>query len=363
MLNKYFSSSKVLITGHTGFKGSWLSLWLSSLGAKVYGYSVDVPTMPSHFSELDFGEQIVDHRGDISHFSYLNQFISDIKPDFIFHLAAQPLVKESYRDPRYTWLTNVMGSVNLLDSINSLKHSCSCIFITSDKVYDNKEWIWGYRESDQIGGADPYSASKGSAELAIQSYVRSILSPSGGIRVATARAGNVIGGGDWALDRIVPDCIRSWESGVPVEIRNPAATRPWQHVLEPLSGYLQLAAELHQDGGLHGQAFNFGPSSGQNKPVKDIVNKFTNSLAGFSWADISENYGGPHESGLLNLNCDKALNLLKWESVWNFDTTVDETASWYRNYRNKDVDILSFSLQQISKYISDAKERNVKWAL
>ena len=363
MLNKSFSSAKVLITGHTGFKGSWLSLWLNSMGAKVYGYSVDIPTIPSHFSELNFSEHFVDVRGNICDFSFLNQFVLDIKPDYIFHLAAQPLVKESYRDPRYTWLINVMGSVNLLDSIKNFKHQCMCIFITSDKVYDNKEWVWGYRETDQIGGADPYSASKGGAEMAIQSYVRSILSPHGAIRVATARAGNVIGGGDWALDRIVPDCIRSWQLGIPVKIRNPIATRPWQHVLEPLSGYLQLAAELNQDANLHGQAFNFGPSSGQNKPVKDIVNKFTNSLTGFSWVDISENYGGPYESGLLNLNCDKALNLLKWESIWDFDITVEETASWYRNYHNKGVSLANFSMQQISKYISDAKEKNVKWAL
>jgi CDP-glucose 4,6-dehydratase len=298
-LQQIFSDSNILVTGHTGFKGSWLSLWLTSLGAKVTGVSVDVPTEPSHFHAGGMEEMLyADRRTDIRDGLAMKGIIKDLQPDFVFHLAAQPIVRRSYSDPVESWQTNTLGTVNVLEALKGLEKPCTAIFITSDKCYDNVEWEWGYRETDALGGPDPYSASKGAAELAIRSYVRSYFPKEGNVRIGVGRAGNVIGGGDWALDRIVPDCVRAWSMGDNVELRNPAATRPWQHVLEPLSGYINLALALHQDNKLHGEPFNFGPPAQQNQSVGELVTAMSTYWSQVRWTDVSAQYAGPYESGL-----------------------------------------------------------------
>lgn len=358
-----FDGAKVLVTGHSGFKGSWLSLWLSSLGARVYGVSLDVPTEPAHLVAANIEQRIEGHRLDIRDGKGLSELINDIKPDYVFHLAAQALVRRSYNDPIDTWQTNAIGTANVLEALRHLSVPCVAIFITSDKCYDNVEWVWGYRETDALGGPDPYSASKGAAELAIRSYLRSFFPEDGPVRIGIGRAGNVIGGGDWAEDRIVPDCIRAWSDGGVVPIRNPAATRPWQHVLEPLSGYLNLAIELSKSPSLHGQPFNFGPPANQNHSVGTLVNSMSRYWDRVRWEDISAQYGGPYESGLLKLNCDKALHYLGWHAVWDFDVTVRETVLWYREYyEHTSQSIADYSLKQINLYTDMAREQELAWA-
>lgn len=358
-----FDKATVLVTGHTGFKGSWLSLWLSSLGANVIGISLDVPTDPAHFEAARLSDSLQDYRLDIRDGTVLQDIVRDTRPDFLFHLAAQPLVKRSHANPVETWQTNVLGTVNVLEALRKVQHSCVAVLITSDKCYDNVEWVWGYRETDALGGPDPYSASKGAAELAIRSYVRSYFPKEGPIRIGIGRAGNVIGGGDWAMDRIVPDCVRSWSQGETVQLRNPLATRPWQHVFEPLSGYLCLAMALHEGATLHGEPFNFGPSAQQNHSVGALVSSMATHWEQVRWQDVSARYGGPHESGLLKLNCDKALHLLDWQATWDFEVTVQETATWYRKYYEAPQDsIRNFSLQQISDYVAEAGRQGLPWA-
>ena len=363
-LQQIFSGTKVLVTGHTGFKGSWLSLWLSHLGAKVSGVSLYVPTEPSHFHAGRLAALMQDHRLNIRDNAALKTLVRDIQPDFIFHLAAQPLVRHSYTDPVETWQTNTMGTVNILEALREIKKSCVAVMITSDKCYDNVEWVWGYRETDALGGPDPYSASKGAAELAIRSYVRSFFSKDGSVRIGVGRAGNVIGGGDWAMDRIVPDCVRAWSMGEKVELRNPLATRPWQHVLEPLSGYLNLALALSEDARWHGEPFNFGPPVHQNHSVGELVIAMSAHWDQVRWDDVSAQYGGPHESGLLKLNCDKALHHLRWRAIWGFEETVRETALWYRRYYEQpQLSIADFSLSQIESYVAKARNEGLSWAL
>ena len=262
-----FKNKIAIVTGHTGFKGSWLAMWLESLGAKVVGVALAPPSKPSHFEVAELAKSIEDHRLDIRDGDELKLLVSRTQPDFVFHLAAQPLVLQSYLDPVGTYQTNVLGTLNLLEALRSLKKKCTSVFITSDKCYKNVEWVWGYRETDTLGGQDPYSASKGAAELVIRSHVKLFFPTDGPVRIAVGRAGNVIGGGDWAQDRVVPDCVRSWAKEEPAKLRNPQSTRPWQHVLEPLSGYLNLAAELSQRSELHGEPFNFGPPAHQNHTV------------------------------------------------------------------------------------------------
>jgi len=358
-----FNGSKVLVTGHTGFKGSWLSLWLNQLGAEVHGVSTDPPSDPSHFVAADLASQIHDHRIDIRDGASLNYLLENIQPDFVFHLAAQALVRPSYASPIDTWQTNAMGTINVLESLRLLKKTCVAVFITSDKCYDNVEWVWGYRETDALGGSDPYSASKGAAELAIRSYVRSFFPADGVVRIGVGRAGNVVGGGDWAEDRIVPDCMRAWSRGEVVRLRNPLATRPWQHVLEPLSGYLTLAMSLKSRADLHGEPFNFGPPAEQNHSVGQLVAAMTDHWDRVRWEDVSAQYGGPYESGLLKLNCDKALHHLRWQAAWDFDGTVRETALWYRHYYEQpEQSVADFSLAQISSYTQYAREQGIAWA-
>lgn len=357
-----FHNSKVLITGHTGFKGSWLAAWLHLLGAKVVGISLDPPTEPSHFKAARLGSLIKDLRVDIKDRYSLEKVITEEQPDYVFHLAAQALVRDSYDDPINTWETNVLGTLHVLEALRKLTKPCTAVIITSDKCYDNVEWVWGYRETDAMGGPDPYSASKGAAELAIKSHIKSYFPGDSLVRIASARAGNVIGGGDWATNRIVPDCVKAWSANGSVELRNPYSTRPWQHVMEPLSGYLTLAMNLASNKELHGQSFNFGPQAQQNHSVLELVQQMALHWDQVSWQDVSKDASGPYESGLLKLNCDKALHYLHWNAVMGFEDTVGMTAEWYKSYYQASTDILDITKMQIEAYSEIAKNQGLQWA-
>jgi len=344
-----FKGKKVLITGHTGFKGSWLVLIMKELGAEVHGFSID-EGQKSIYS-VSKSLLATDTRGDINDYESIHRIIDKIRPHYLFHLAAQPIVKQSYEDPLTTFSTNAMGSLNILESLRILNLPCVCILVTSDKAYDNVEMLFGYRETDALGGKDPYSASKACAEIIFKSYFESFLKKGRGL-FATARAGNVIGGGDWSKDRIVPDCIRSWRSGGSVHLRSPEATRPWQHVLEPLIGYVWLAMKLNDSPNtVNGESFNFGPVSGQNVNVFEIVNMLGNHFGGLTQITKELSRNNVYESGLLKLNIDKSLHLLNWYPTWNIDQTVINTASWYRD-EVEDKAMLEVSQGQITEYIS-----------
>jgi CDP-glucose 4,6-dehydratase len=358
-----FKNKTVVVTGHTGFKGAWLTAWLKLLGARVVGIALDPPTEPSHFSVARMREGISDYRIDIRNRTEIEEVIVTEQPDFVFHLAAQALVRRSYDDAHETWETNVMGTLHVLEALRKLTKPCTAVIITSDKCYDNVEWVWGYRESDAMGGPDPYSASKGAAELAIRSHIKSYFpKETSKVRIASARAGNVIGGGDWADHRIVPDCVKAWSNNNLVELRNPHSTRPWQHVLEPLSGYLTLAIALSQRPELHGQPFNFGPQAQQNHSVLALVQQMALYWDQVRWQDISGLAAGPHESGLLKLNCDKALHFLQWHAVMGFEDTVKMTAEWYRAYYNQPTQIAALTNEQIAIYTAIAKQQRLDWA-
>lgn len=356
---KSLKNAKVLVTGHTGFKGSWLTYWLTQLGARVSGISLDIPTQPSHFNLLSFTNIEIDIRGDVRDGLLLSKTIEEVKPDFIFHLAAQPLVRYSFENPVETWSTNLLGTVNVLESLRRLKSPCVCILVTSDKSYKNKEWLWGYKETDELGGHDPYSSSKGAAELAIQSYVNSFFPSDGLVRIGVGRAGNVIGGGDWASDRLIPDAMRSWAKNHVLEIRNSKSTRPWQHVLEPLSGYLQLAVALKDSARLHGEAFNFGPSDYISHSVGDVIEEMANIWGGARWINASNLDSGPKESSLLKLNCEKAIHFLNWRSTWGFKETIQHTVDWYKAYYQ---DNLIKTDVQINQYLQSARVSGLEWA-
>lgn len=348
-LEETYKGKTVLVTGHTGFKGSWLCLWLSSLGAKVVGLSDREYEAPSNYSVASVNSRLEeDIRCDVRDAATLRAHVERINPDYVFHLAAQPIVRESYADPLTTFTSNAIGSVNVLDAIKNLT-SVTCVMITSDKVYENKEWIWGYRENDELGGKDPYSASKSMAEIGIRSYYTSFFSKREEVRVAVARAGNVIGGGDWAKDRIVPDTMRAWAENGPVVLRNPGATRPWQHVLEPLGGYLILAKYLHEGKtGSKLEAFNFGPSAEQNASVQELV-----SLMDRHWGagiQIDEQEFSQKEAGLLRLNCDKAQTILGWKAVLSLESCAEMSVDWYRAYYEGDQCMEAFTLDQIYQY-------------
>ncbi len=333
----FWSGKRVLITGHTGFKGSWLLLWLQQLGAEVWGYALEPEPQANLFRELRKarppGKNWHHSVGDLANLAALRQLVDEAQPDVALHLAAQPLVRLSYADPLGTWKTNVMGSLNLLEALRPLRHACAVVMVTTDKVYENREWPYGYREPDRLGGHDPYSASKAGAEIAIGSWrssycgVASHQTPH--LRIATARAGNVIGGGDWAADRIVPDAIRSLSKGDVIPVRNPRATRPWQHVVEPLAGYLRLAEALLEDENPPCEAFNFGPTMASNRSVSELVETILKHWPG-QWIDVSEP-GAPHEANLLNLQIDKAQLKLGWRPRWDFGTTLEHTVRWYRD--------------------------------
>jgi CDP-glucose 4,6-dehydratase len=358
-----FRGKRVLVTGHTGFKGSWLAAWLQSLGAKVTGLALDPPTDPSHFAAAGLAGGMTDLRIDVRDCSAVRDAIVSAQPDFVFHLAAQSLVRRSYAEPIETWQTNVMGTLHVLEALRALEKPCAAVIITSDKCYDNVEWVWGYRETDAMGGPDPYSASKGAAELAIRSHIKSYFPKATSlVRIASARAGNVIGGGDWAADRIVPDCVKAWSVNQEVELRNPKATRPWQHVLEPLSGYLNLAMALAQRQDLHGEPFNFGPPAEQNHSVLELVQQMAAHWDQVRWRDVSQAAAGPYESGLLKLNCDKALHHLRWHAVMGFEDTVRMTAEWYRVYYQQPGQIAATTNAHIAAYSAMAKRRGLAWA-
>ena len=348
-----YANKTVLLTGHTGFKGSWLASWLTRLGAKVVGFSLDVPSTPSNFSASQVGECVEDIRSDIRDVAALRDVINRVQPDFIFHLAAQALVRRSYAEPLETISSNALGTTSVLEALRSSQKPLVAVMITSDKAYDNLEWVWGYRETDRLGGKDPYSASKGMAELAIRSYVDSFFKESNNcVRLGIARAGNVIGGGDWAADRIVPDCVRAWANHQSVDIRSPNATRPWQHVLEPLSGYLSLGANLQANGEQHGEAYNFGPSSDQDNTVRALIDAMAMHWSEVRWNDVSKQEMDNREAGLLKLNCDKALNELSWRATLRFEETVAMTAEWYKEYySDNSKSMRNFTLGQIETYM------------
>ena len=363
MFKNIYRNKKVLVTGHTGFKGSWLCMWLVQLGAEVHGISNKIPTNPSNYIVSNIGNIIKNYRFDINDFAKLNATIKKIKPDFVFHLAAQALVQNSYINPIDTVYTNAIGTSKVLESVKNLKKSVTTVIITSDKVYYNKEINRGYKENDLIGGKDPYSASKGMAELAIKTYFESFISKDKSKKLGITRAGNVIGGGDWAEDRIVPDCIRAWSKKKSVIIRNPYSTRPWQHVLEPLSGYLLLGLKLNQKKHINGHAYNFGPKRSQNKTVKELINEMSLHWEKVAWKrskDFNKQY---HEAGLLRLNCQKAKEHLDWKPNLNFNQTVNFTINWYKKYYNnrKKEPMFDFGLSQIREYCYIAKKNNLLW--
>ncbi len=326
-----FKGKKVLVTGDTGFKGSWLSFWLNHIGADVMGYSLPPKEELCAYNLLNLSKTIKHVDGDIRDLKHMKAEIQKFSPEFIFHLAAQAIVRDSYDDPKYTYETNVIGSVNLLETIRETPSVRSVIYVTSDKCYKNKEWIWGYRESDELGGHDPYSSSKACAELVFSSYFDSFFSKQiSKIGIASVRAGNVIGGGDFSKDRIVPDCIKSLKEKKSIMVRNPKATRPWQHVLEPLGGYLVLASNLYNaPSEFSGTSWNFGPNTSSTKTVGDLAKAI---IKRWGSGDICtpQNIDQPHEAGLLQVNCDKAKLLIDWNPKWNFDKTIFETVDWYK---------------------------------
>jgi len=362
-LQTAFTAKTVLITGHTGFKGSWLTAWLKQFGARVVGIALDPLTEPSHFVAAHVADGITDLRINVQDRDAIEDAIVSAKPDFVFHLAAQALVRRSYDDPLETWQTNVLGTLHVLEALRKLENHCAAVIITSDKCYDNVEWVWGYRETDALGGSDPYSASKGAVELAIRSHIKSYFpAAKSTVRIASARAGNVIGGGDWSADRIVPDCVKAWSKQNIVQLRNPHSTRPWQHVLEPLSGYLCLAIALSQNPDLHGEPFNFGPQAQQNHSVLELVQQMSLHWAQVRWSDVLSYEGGPYESGLLKLNCDKALHYLHWHAVMGFEDTVRLTTEWYRSYYENPSQVADTTWLQIDAYMRIAKQRGLAWA-
>ena len=360
-----YKGKKVIVTGHTGFKGTWLTSWLLRLGAKVAGISNGIPTNPSMFEDLDLYDEIEHNVCDICDFDSVLSVIADFKPDFVFHLAAQSLVSRSYQSPLETINTNVIGTSVVIDCLRRLGRKCSLILITSDKCYDNVEWLWGYKEADPLGGKDIYSASKAAAELVISAFYESFARNSG-LKMASTRAGNVIGGGDWAKDRVVVDCIKSWLNSEAVIIRNPDSTRPWQHVLEPLSGYLLLGERLSREDDLvNGESFNFGPSMGETHSVRELI------------GDISREWGFEEDSKamkikldrpfgeatLLKLNCEKSKSMLNWSPTLHYKECVSMVVEWYLVYARSKFDLKSKTLDQITLYEKLAKERNQAWAM
>lgn len=318
MFEDVYRGRRVLVTGHTGFKGSWLALWLTHLGAEVAGFSLDIPTQPAHFELLDLANRIHHFSGDIRDRGQLAAAFDEFRPDIVFHLAAQPLVRYSYENPALTFETNTLGVLNLLECMRTRPGTGVAVLIASDKAYRNDEVCWGYRETDALGGHDPYGGSKACAELVAQSYFDSYFKRTS-TRIATTRAGNVIGGGDWALDRIVPDCMRAWSRGEVATIRRPGATRPWLHVLEPLGGYLWLGACLwNKREGVNGEAFNFGPDARVTKTVGELVETMAARWPGVEWAVSDDSDSGAPEAVLLKLSCDKALHVLNWSAVLEF---------------------------------------------
>lgn len=357
-----YKDKTVLVTGHTGFKGSWLCFWLSQMGAKVVGYSLEAPTNPNHIELLNL--DIVSIIGDIRDLDKLNQVFNEYKPDIVFHLAAQPLVRLSYENPIETYETNVIGTLKVFEAsrINNVK---AIVNITSDKAYENKEWVWGYRENDPMGGYDPYSSSKGCADILATSYRNSYFNineykKTHNTLIATCRAGNVIGGGDWAKDRLITDIMISVSIGKKVRIRNPKATRPWEHVLEPLSGYLQIGQKLLEEKVEFAEAWNFGPSDEGSITVEEVVLNVKKHWNKIDY-EINRDPNQLHEANLLKLDCSKAHILLNWKDVWDSDTTFEKTVKWYKAYYENNKELSTQS--DLENYIKDAKAKNIEWAI
>lgn len=349
---QFWKGKSVLLTGHTGFKGSWLCLWLSRMGAQITGYALDPPTDPSLF-ELARVDELVDSRiADVRDAECLAQTMADVQPEIVLHMAAQPLVRDSYRIPVETYAVNVMGTVHLLEAVRSCPGVRAVVNVTTDKCYENREWVWGYRENEPMGGYDPYSSSKGCSELVTAAYRQSFFNPQQhaqhGAAIATARAGNVIGGGDWAGDRLIPDIIRAILAGDPVRIRNPHAIRPWQHVLEPLSGYLALAQKLYEDGAHYAEGWNFGPAEGDAWPVERIVQRLCRQWGAGAGYEIDEG-DHPHEAHYLKLDCSKARSGLGWHPRWRLEKALDSIVEWTQRYRSGE-DLQKVCLEQIAEY-------------
>ena len=345
---KFWIGKRVFVTGHTGFKGSWLCLWLNHLGSSVKGYSLQPPTSPSLFEAAKIDSIVDSQIGDIRNQELLHKSMVSFNPDIIIHMAAQPLVRLSYQDPVETYSTNVIGTVNVLEAARKCKNLKAIVSVTTDKCYENKEWEWGYRENEPMGGHDPYSSSKGCAELVTSAYRRSFFSSDVTASLASARAGNVIGGGDWAQSRLIPDILRAFEKSEPVVIRNPLSTRPWQHVLEPLSGYLVLAQELFLNGDNFAEGWNFGPKEEDCKPVSWILDEMVESWGGnASWSLDKEN--NPHEAGFLKLDCSKAASRLKWKPKWDLQLTLKSIVDWHQHYTNGG-DLKKQCLKEINNY-------------
>lgn len=350
----FWEGKRVYLTGHTGFKGSWLSLWLTEMGAIVKGYALSPPTTPSLFEQAKVAENIESQVGDIRDFETLAGSMVRFSPDILIHMAAQPLVRLSYKEPLETYDTNVMGTVKVLEAARSCSNLKAIVSVTTDKCYENKEWVWGYRENESMGGYDPYSSSKGCAELVTSAYRRSFMQEQG-IGLASARAGNVIGGGDWADDRLIPDILRAFEKKQPVVIRNPAATRPWQHVLEPLSGYLVLAQNLYQNPTEFAEGWNFGPFDDDAKPVDWILNHMVQNWQGSSW-DLDKN-AHPHEAGYLKLDISKAKSRLNWSPTWRLEQTLTKIINWHQAWLNE-ADVKGLCLKEINEYMRDMNNEN-----
>lgn len=351
----FWKGKKVFLTGHTGFKGSWLSLWLNALGAEVKGYALAPPTTPSLFKEADVNNYIQSSIGDIRDLQTLSKSMMDFNPDILIHMAAQPLVRLSYQQPLETYSTNVMGTLHVLEAARNCKNLRAIVNVTTDKCYENKEWEWGYRENEPMGGHDPYSNSKGCAELVTSAYRKSFFTDPDGALLASARAGNVIGGGDWADDRLIPDILRAFEKENPVIIRNPQATRPWQHVLEPLGGYLVLAQSLVEKGQAFAEGWNFGPKDEDVEPVEWILNKMVGYWGkGASWQLDSDEQ--PHEAKYLKLDISKARMHLGWTPTWRLDGTLHKIVDWHRAWLSQEKMDL-YSLAEINHYMTDMQSR------
>ncbi len=364
-MKEFYKGKKVLVTGHTGFKGSWLTLWLNELGADVIGYSLETPTNPSLFKILRLNKKITHIIGDVRDEKKIKKIFKKYKPEIVFHLAAQPLVRYSYKYPRLTYETNIMGTVNTFEAARETKSVKVIINITTDKCYKNKESIVGYEENDPMGGYDPYSSSKGCSELITSAYRNSFFNPKDfkekhNVIISSVRAGNVIGGGDWAEDRLIPDCIRALTKNETLIIRSPNAVRPWQYVLEPLSGYLHLGSVMWNKGIKYGQAWNFGPENKDILKVEEVLKKVITIFGKGNYKVKEENK--LHETKLLMLNIKKAKDLLKWRPIYNVNESIKKTIEWYRNYYNNSIDMNDYSLNQIKQYINKAIEKGVEWA-
>lgn len=351
MKKDFWTGKRVFITGHTGFKGSWLSIWLASLGANVKGYSLSPPTKTNLFEEARVYEYLQSEINDIRDRDKLKKSIESFQPDVVFHLAAQPLVRYSYNNPIETFETNVIGSVNLLEAVRTCKSVRALVNITTDKCYDNREWVWGYREDDPLGGYDPYSSSKACSELVTAAYRQSFFYDADSAGIASARAGNVIGGGDWAEDRLVPDILRSFEGKSALEIRNPNSIRPWQHVLEPISGYMKLAESLWTDKERFSGAWNFGPNYRDARSVTDIV-KIISKHWGSGIEISANNAGNPHEANVLKLDIAKSLTYLGWEPKWTLEIALEKVVEWHRSWLN-DEDVRLMCLKQIDDFCGE----------